>query len=145
MLIDLVSDAALELLEADVNLMSRLAAIRKRCEGWLQVEIFKRLLARYEVELERSYPSGGGRCDFWCREPDGQQSWVELKLCATNYAQCYTTRSSTRPITQQIDDVIGDARKLQAIPALGSHRHIFLIAYPMPSEHDKHVDLSRHL
>ncbi|HKW52209.1 MAG TPA: hypothetical protein VJO12_00845 [Stellaceae bacterium] len=145
MLIDLVTNAALALLEAEVNLMSRLAASRKRCEGWLQVELYKRLLTECEVELERPYLDGTGRCDFWCREQDDRQSWVELKVCATNYAQYYTSRSSPRPITQQIDEVVTDAKKLQTIPAAESNRHVFLLAYPMPSEHDKHADWSRHL
>jgi hypothetical protein len=78
--------------------ISRLAASRKRCESWLQIEVFKRLIRRFpaiEMALEQAYPSGGQeRCDLWCREADGHESWVELKTCVTNYEQKYGPKSA---------------------------------------------------
>ena len=116
-------------------MISRLAASRRRCESWLQIEVFKRFIRRFpdiEIVPERAYPSGGQeRCDLWCREADGRESWVELKTCVTNYEPQYGC-NSPRPITAQISDVIRDIERLTRLP-LQSERHLFLLAYPMPA------------
>ena len=113
----------------------RLAASRKRSESWLQIEVFKRFIRPFpdiEIVPERAYPSGGQeRCDLWCREADGSESWVELKTCVTNYEQQYGP-NSPRPITNQISEVIRDTERLMRLP-VESRRHLFLLAYPMPA------------
>ena len=83
MLIDFVAKSIRSLLLEDADVISRLAASRRRCESWLQIEVFKRFIRRFpdiEIEPERSYASNGqDRCDLWCREANGRESWVELK------------------------------------------------------------------
>jgi hypothetical protein len=134
MLIDFVTDSIRSLLLKDADVISRLAASRKRCEGWLQIEVFKRFIRRVpdiEIVPERAYPSGGQRCDLWCRETDGRESWVELKTCVTNYEQQYGP-GSPRPITNQISEAICDIVRLTRLP-LEFKRHAFLLVYPMPA------------
>ena len=141
MLIDLVVGYARDLLEKNADLVSRLVAARKRFENWLQIELYKGLIRgspKIQVELERTYPSTQERCDIWAREPDGRESWVELKVCVTNYAQGYTGPSSPRPITNQVSDIIRDIQKLKKISTETSNRHIFLLVYPMPLDHQRH-------
>jgi hypothetical protein len=134
LLIDFVADTIRSILLEDADVISRLAATRKRCENWLQIEVFKQFIRQFpeiETVLERAYPSGGQeRCDLWCRDVYGHENWVELKTCVTNYEQKYGP-SSARPITTQISDVIRDVERLARLP-LESKRHLFLLVYPMP-------------
>ena|SRR5271170_33978 len=104
MVIDLVTQTVQSIVIEDADVVSRFAASRKRFEGWLQIEVFKRFLRRFpefEAMPERAYGSGGlDRCDLWCREPSGKESWVELKTSVTNYEQKYGS-ATPRPITNQ--------------------------------------------
>src|SRR5271168_3345036 len=119
MVIDLVTQTVQSIVIEDADVVSRLAASRKRFEGWLQIEVFKRFLRRFpefEAMPERAYGSGGlDRCDLWCREPSGKESWVELKTCVTNYEQKYGS-ATPRPITNQISEVLRDMERLARLP-----------------------------
>jgi hypothetical protein len=146
-LIDFVTDSVRNIISLDADVISRLAASRKRCEAWLQIEVFKRFVRQSpdsEIVLERAYPSGDSRrCDLWCRELDLAESWVELKTCATNYQPQFGF-TSTRPITNQIDDAINAVQMLAKLPTI-YHRHLFLLAYPMPADGLPPRQLSDHL
>ncbi|MGH7014760.1 MAG: hypothetical protein ACREEL_11515 [Stellaceae bacterium] len=147
MLIEHIVDSAKNLLGEDSTLLSQLVAARKRSENWMQIEIYKRLIRNFpklQIELERLYPEIRERCDLWCLEADGSESWVEMKVCVTNYAAYYTTHSSPRPITNQIADIIRDTQKLKGLPE-AFNRHIFLLTYPMIEDHDKHTAWRAHL
>ena len=148
MLIDHVTQHANALLHEDEDLVSRLVAGRKRFENWLQLEIFKRLIrgnGELEIDLEKPYPNLQERCDLWCREDAQRESWVELKICVTNYAQNFTGPSSPRPITNQISDIIRDSEKLQRIQGEKANRHILLLTYPMPFEYASNSAWTSHL
>jgi hypothetical protein len=135
LLVDLVADHAQSVLRQEIDLISRLVSRRKRFENWLQIGIYKRLIRDNRdiiVELERPYPIGSERCDFWSPKSDNCENWVEPKICVTNYVQNYTELSSPRPITNQIDSVIADIEKLRRISLASSFRHVFLLAYPIP-------------
>jgi hypothetical protein len=130
MLIDFVTDSVRHIVsEEAADVISRLAASGTQCEKWFQIEVFKRFIRRFpdnEIMLEPAYPSGGSkRCDLWCREADGHESWVALKTCATNYG------SPGKNITQKISAAISDIVELKKLP-LGVKRHLFLLAYPIP-------------
>jgi hypothetical protein len=147
MLIDFVEGSVREILSEDADVISRLAATRKRCEGWLQIEVLKRFIRQFpdgEITVERAYPSGDNqRCDLWCREADGGESWVELKTIATNYERQYAP-TSARPITNQITDAVTDIGRLAQLPA-EYRRHLFLLAYPMPASATLPEQWSAHL
>lgn len=70
---------------------------------------------------------------------------MELKVCVTNYANSFGRRTSPRPITNQISDVLRDAEKLGRLAREACERHIFLLAYPMPLNYASHVEWGRHL
>lgn len=148
MLIDLVADTAHSVLQEEIDLIARLVARRQRFENWLQLEIYKRLTRSdpdIEIDVERPYPMGQERCDFWCREADERESWVELKLCVTNYAQDYTGQTSPRPITNQVASVITDIERLRRLPVAACFRQVLLLAYPMPVCETPHAEWTRHL
>jgi hypothetical protein len=132
MLIDFVTESVRRIvLEEAADVISRLAASGTQCEKWFQIEVFKQFIRRFpdnEIMLERAYPSGGSnppRCDLWCREAEGQESWVALKTCATNYG------SPGKNITQKTSAAISDIVQLKKLP-LDAKRHLFLLAYPIP-------------
>jgi hypothetical protein len=147
MLINFVEDSVKNILAKDADVISRLAATRKRYESWLQIEVFKRFIREFpntEIVVERAYPSDNNqRCDLWCLEADGGESWVELKTCATNYEPQYAP-TSARPITNQIADSLSNIIRLAQLPA-GSKRHLFLLAYPMPASGTLPLQWSAHL
>lgn len=145
MLVAAVEDEANRVLIANHALIARLAAERKRFEDWLQLEIFKVLmLQRTTLEIEKSYPNSKERCDFWCSEPNEPESWVELKLCVTNYCNDFTGAVSSRPITNQISDIQRDVEKLGRLPS-DAHRAILLAAYPMPRDYRTHSAWGGHV
>jgi hypothetical protein len=132
MLIDFVTESIRHIVsEEAADVISRLAASGTQCEKWFQIEVFKRFIRRFpdnKIMLERAYPSGGSnppRCDLWCLEADGHESWVALKTYATNYG------SSGKNITQKISAAISDIVQLKKLP-LDAKRHLFLLAYPIP-------------
>lgn len=135
-----------EILKRDGDILSAIFASRKRIEGWLQLEIYKILRRRYEstaIFLEYTYPDSTKRCDFWAKEADGSESWLELKCCVTNYVQKYGS-ASARPITNQISEVTLDIDKLQLLPTQ-STRSLILLAYPLPLNHTMHTQWQSHL
>ncbi|SRR5258708_6480948 len=146
MLIDLVISSAHSVLKEEKHFVSHIVAGRKRFENWLQLEIYKRLMRNNpEIEMERPYFAARERCDFWCRETDELENWVELKLCVTNYEQDYTGQFSNRPITNEIDSVIADIKKLRKVPNVTSVWHVLLLAYPMPVGEKCHLPWMNHL
>jgi len=145
MLIDNVVAEAQRALNVNHDLVARLAAERKRFEDWLQLEIFKALMHKHTgLEIEVPYPNSKERCDFWCREQTEAESWVELKLCVTNYSHDFTEAVSSRPITNQISDILRDVEKLGRLPP-EAHRAILLLAYPMPSHYQSHSAWAAHV
>jgi hypothetical protein len=115
MLIDLVADEGKSVLVESRDLIARLVRIRKRFEVWHHLETYKRLLHGHpelSIEVERLYPGTQERCDFWMREDDKIESWIELKCRVTNYCQGYTAAGSVRPITNQIAEIIRDRTRL---------------------------------
>jgi hypothetical protein len=130
MLISRIAELIQTIVSEDGDAVSRLVKEGRQFEKWLQIEAYKLSIRQspdVEMKLEQPYPDGSGqRCDFCRHEADGQQSWVEMATCATNYGQ------PGKPITQQISKTIAELQKLMRAPA-GANRHIFLLAYPMPA------------
>lgn len=143
---EIVARAAGAALEANTGLLTRLVTTRARFENWLHLEILGRLLSEldgYDLEAERRYPGTRERCDLWLRSPDGDETWIELKCCVTNYCSAFTTKSSARPITNEISEILRDKDKLARIEQ--GTLEILLIAYPMPDGYTTHVAWSGHL
>ena len=119
-------------LTTNVALISRIAAERKKFEGWLQLEILRLLMHEFpRLEIEKNFPGTQERCDFWIQELDGTQSWIEIKLCVTNYCSQFCKTTSARPITTQITEIERELAKLRRLPTL-HRRAVLLIAYPLP-------------
>jgi hypothetical protein len=145
MLIDQIADAATEVLHGNKMLVSRLVSERKRYENWLQLEILKRLMvAGIDVDIERPFPESKERCDFWSIDSGGCEHWVEIKLCVTNYCSAYTSSLSSRPITNQISDILRDVEKLNRISSAYA-RNILLVTYPLPEGESEHPPWVNHL
>ncbi len=145
MLIDRSISVAEQVMCANIPLLSRLSSERKRFEDWLQLEMLKILMQEYpRIEIEKGFPSSHERCDFWLMEHNGPQSWVELKLCVTNYCSQYCETSSARPITNQISDIERDLVKLQRLPEAHA-RNVLLIVYPFPDSDEVQPQWLSHL
>lgn len=139
-----IVNSAQRAIECEARLVSRLASERKRFENWLQLQVLRDFLAQgYPLEIEHPYPEGKDRCDFWAKS-DSLESWVELKLCVTNYCSSFTGAVSSRPITNQISSIILDIEKLGQIDAQHS-RSIVLLAYPLPLGNEEHPAWEKHL
>ncbi len=121
MLVDIITEEAHQIIQYNVRMISRLVAERKRFENWLQLEILTRLMEKFPaIEIEKAFPGTQERCDFWLKEQTGEESWIELKLCVTNYCSNYCEISSARPITNQISDIKRDLHKLHRLPTAHS-------------------------
>jgi hypothetical protein len=145
MVFDDVVHETRQILEANRDVVSEWAAKRRRFEPWLQLEVFTALKAkRTDFKREEPYAGRKGWCDFRALEHDGSESWVELKLIATNYSHCFTEPVASRPITNQIAAVVADVEKLRRLER-EVHRGVLLLVYPMPSNYDSHAAWSAHL
>jgi len=145
MLLNLISKKTSSILEEHHDLVARLVAERRRFENWLQLEILNSLLhTEPDIEIERPFPGSKERCDFWLVEKSGKESWLELKLCVTNYCSSYTDSLSARPITNQISDIIRDVEKLKRIDQV-NNRHVLAIVYPMPIDYSSHLSWAGHM
>jgi hypothetical protein len=103
MLIDPLIEATIATLEEEPKI-PEIVASRERQEIWFQRQIYKRLTGKYPslvINSEKPYPSPNvlDRCDFWCQEDDRYQSWIELKLCITNYLQEFAPSQYNRSPT----------------------------------------------
>lgn len=111
---------------------TKLVADRFRNEVPLQEQIFEGLKHNIlSLEREKAYGRSKESCDFWSIDEIGVESWIELKLCPTNYCQYFSDSKKSIGITQQIGHVILDCGKLRKIEP-HHERKIVLLAYPMP-------------
>lgn len=132
MLVEKITNALERIVSRDRERYTSLVADRFRNEIPLQGQIFEAV--RHDIstlEREKGYERSRGKCDFWCRADSGGESWIELKLCATNYCQYFSEAKKSIGITQQIGQVILDCKKLGKIEPR-HERKIVLLAYPMP-------------
>lgn len=138
--IDEIVSAAVDSIESNWGIITRLIAARKRFEKWLQVEIFRKLIDEngdWNVKLEYPYPGMRERCDFWITTGDSREMWTEIKFCVTNYCGHFCTSESTRSITDQIQGILQDADKLRRVDR-SSSCNILIIAYPLPHDYQSH-------
>jgi hypothetical protein len=81
-----IIDALQCIIDSERETLVELVADRLRNEVPLQVKLFDALTPRVtSLTREKPYVQSARKCDFWCPRDDGTESWVELKLCPTNY------------------------------------------------------------
>ena len=125
------------------SLVSRLVWKRARFENWLQLCLLNELQSELpSLDIERAYPNSSERCDFWL-PAETSESWLELKLCVTNYCSTFADFHRARPITNQISDILRDVRKLQRLQS--AERSVFVLAYPLPESYETHSSWQGHL
>ncbi len=136
MLADKIIDALQLIIDSERETFIELVAERFRNEVPLQEKLLEALKPLVPgLVRERSYARSSEKCDFWCPRGDGTESWVELKLCPTNYCREFANSKKSIAITQQIGQVILDCNKLSKIDPR-HERKIVLLAYPMPAGED---------
>lgn len=82
---------------------------RSTFEGWLKVELCRVLIERgWPVSPEETIPGSSKRVDL-----KAGRWWLELKTLSTNYDAIGAYRESSRSISQNIQGVIADIRKLR--------------------------------
>ena len=132
MLVEEIVKELAQILTQEREKYAKLVADRFRNEVPLQNQIFEALRrAIPALKREKCYGRSGAKCDFWSVDEAGIESWVELKLCPTNYCQSFGDVRKNISITQQIGQVILDCEKLRRIERR-HERKILLLAYPMP-------------
>ncbi len=117
---------------------------RMSCEPWLHVEfgyVLRQMIDRGKItsmELEKPYPRPrGARCDIWF-SGDDTEAWIEMKSVVTNYG------GAGKPITNQVDSVIGDMQKLANAPA-DAERLVLFVVYPLASSGTDESSWSHHM
>jgi len=104
---------------------------RAKFEGWLKLELacaLSRQTSCEDVTLEAQYPTSG-RADL-SFSTGGTQWFVELKTANTNWRHP-RVESKTRPITQNVREIIGDIKKVRdASPASGAVA--VFVFFPVP-------------
>lgn len=135
-------------IEKNSELLADAVQARRWMENsWLQAEMAERLSADKPsrvVQRERPYPTTQERCDIWMQDDGAREIWLELKCCVTNYVRGPTDATTTRPITQQINEIIRDIHKLKSLSNDADRRVIFL-AYPLPHGYKAHIQWAQHL
>jgi hypothetical protein len=143
MLSDSIINALQRIIDGERETFVELVAERFRNEVPLQEKLLAYLKPVVpDLVREKPYAQSGEKCDFWCPRDDGTESWVELKLCPTNYCKAFGDSKKSIAITQQIGQVILDCQKLSRIDAR-HERKVILLAYPMPVGND-HADWKTH-
>jgi len=105
---------------------------RAKFEGWLKFELASALAAQPAVQnvvLEDCYPSGR-RSDI-SFSLNGVTWYLELKTPNVNW-RAAGVENRTRPITKNIDSLIGDVRKLQQDCASQNGLAVFCL-FPIPN------------
>ena len=143
---DVVTQAVIDLLNDNRELVTDSVVKRKRFESWLQENLFDQLSGEVSidhVERERFYADSQERCDIWYSKA-GKETWLELKCCVTNYLHRFTQSSTTQNITNEIGEIIRDANKLARLP-VSFERRILFLGYPLPADYKDHSSWSAHL
>jgi hypothetical protein len=111
---DIVGKAIGEILVTRKDMLQILLRQRANFEGWLKFELAYKLeaMGMKEVEVEKKADRRRDRTDihFWTGE---QFISVELKTCSTNW-KIPGVKDCGRPITDSINGVIADAKKLNS-------------------------------
>lgn len=110
-----------------------LIAIRQRAkfEGWLKFELARQLKMDYYDTVVEYHLSNGQFVDLF-----SNGSLIELKTPNTNY-KAPNVENKTRPITNNIDGIISDIKKLRALNNPG---YIAFVMFPVDEEKcDMHI------
>ena len=122
------------------------SVVRRRmsCEQWIHVETFfvlENMMKNGAIDAyhpETQYMKGRReRCDLTVQK-GGESAWIEFEAVVTNYGQ------SGKPITNQVDHAIDDARRLVALTG-GRKGWLFCLVYPLPADGSNDSDWSKHL
>ncbi len=106
------------------------------CEKWLQGEFIwylnecKEIGTVVDADLERIYAPKAGFCDIWFKTNE-KEIWCELEVIVTNY------NLPGKPITNQVQHVIDDVKKLKKCPNQDCEQLVMFIVYPMPVDKTK--------
>jgi hypothetical protein len=128
-LVDVVCDQVVEAVRSGRKQIGSCAIYQISCEGWLKVEILIRLFSTFlqrdaGVEIIPEY--GKRRIDLAVLSPE-EQILLELKTFPTNYGQ------GGKPITNFVNGVIDDLKKVSEEKEQGSTGLAAWLAYPIPN------------
>jgi hypothetical protein len=114
---------------------------RMSCEKWIQAEFIHFLYDLktkgliQDATAEKNY-SLKGLCDLWFKANDNE-IWLELQVIVTNYGK------PGKPITNQVDHVIGDANKLLSSASNGTY-HLLFFVFPLDKYGSNDIIWSKH-
>ena len=116
---------------------------RAKFEGWLKFELAHELKKNYaDTVVEYYFPSINAHVDIY-----SNQSLIELKTPNTSY-KVNGCINATRPITDNVNGIIGDIQKLSSISskALYAGGYIAFVMFPLDpkSTYQQHVNKIKH-
>jgi len=130
-LVDVVADRIADAIKEGRSRIAVAAVFRVGCEGWLKIELLKRLWESFgDSETSQILPESD-HFDLVV-EADGQTIRIELKTFPTNYGR------PGKPITNFIDGVVSDLSKLCAQSGPTSSGLVVWLAYPIPDPQPRH-------
>ncbi len=107
--------------------LSVFANERAKFEGWLKVELVD-ILFKKLMHPKPEYPIGRSKIDIFF------ESWaMEIKTTNTNY-QLDGVKSKTRPITQNVKEILKDIKKLKG--SSFKNKIVCFIVYPLQLENN---------
>ncbi len=129
----LVRLTATALLESRRDLITLAARHRAKFEHWLKFELATALDAHPRIagiEPEAAY-GNDNRCDIACQTNAGKYL-LELKTCNTSW-RVKGCPPKTKPITDNVDGVIGDIEKLR-VGCKGAGGISVFLFFPVPND-----------
>lgn len=74
------------------------------------------------------------KCDFWFRTSDSTEYWMEIKMRPTNYRVMQSRAKHAKAITDGVDGIVEDIRRLKQKAPKYSRKRVLFAFYPMYPE-----------
>ena len=128
----------LKTIEEKYGYLSYLIEERFTNEKLLQLEVMRIVSIRPEVVEylpEKPYDfASKEKCDFWFRTSDSTEHWMEIKMRPTNYRVMQSRAKHAKAITNGVDGIIEDIRRLERNAPKYGVKYVLFVFYPMYPE-----------
>ena len=133
---DIIANAILQTIQSNQQLLALPCAQKAKFENWLKFELAYRLKVLVpDTVVEYKIPNGNKFIDI-----KSGNSYIELKTTNTNVAIPLLSPQATKPITQNINDIISDVNNLRKF-VIGDacSRYVATIFFPYNDSQGLHL------
>lgn len=133
---DIIANAILQTIQSNQQLLALPCAQKAKFENWLKFELAYRLKVLIpDTVVEYKLPNGNKFIDI-----KSGNCYIELKTTNTNVTIPILSPQATKPITQNINDIISDVNNLRKfITDDDSSRYVATIIFPYNKKQDKNL------